>query len=63
MLVLGLILGSCVATTANVAINDIKRDVCNKLFLQISWSTKDTDETIRGVKASNRRQKSYCKGI
>jgi hypothetical protein len=28
----------------------------------ISWSPKDTDETIRGVKENNARHQAYCKG-
>jgi len=29
----------------------------------VSWSPKDTDETIRGVKENNARRQAYCKGI
>lgn len=62
MLVLGLIVGSCATTTASVAIKQFKQDVC-KIFQPLTWSTKDTDETIIGIKAHNRRQQNYCKGI
>lgn len=33
--------------------------VCT-IWLPVSWSVKDTPETIDGVKANNARRKGYC---
>lgn len=29
----------------------------------ITWSPKDTDDTIRGVKENNARRQAYCQGV
>lgn len=62
MLVIGLTLGACTTTTASVAIDAFKRDVCS-IWQPISWSTKDTDATIAGVKKNNRVRERFCKGV
>jgi hypothetical protein len=55
------ILASCETTTA-VEETDIQRLVCQS-FARITWSPKDTDQTIREVKEHNAVMKSFkCPG-
>jgi hypothetical protein len=51
-----LLLTGCVTTTGTVATNSV---VCS-IWQPVTWSTKDTDQTIREVKVSNARRKGYC---
>ena len=51
-----LLLAGCSRTTGTGAINE-----CD-FWRPISWSTKDTHETIAEVKANNARRGAWCKG-
>lgn len=33
------------------------------VWLPISWSAQDTDETIREIKAHNARREAWCNGV
>jgi len=35
---------------------------CN-VWKDVSWSPKDTDQTIREVKENNARRTGYCEGV
>lgn len=48
---------SCAGTTT---IDAIERRVVCAIFQPISWSVRDTDETIRGVKEHNAAHKRIC---
>jgi hypothetical protein len=56
---LTLTIASCAGTTAIDAIE--RRAVC-AIFKPIVWSIRDTDETIRAVKAHNAAHKRTCGG-
>lgn len=49
------LLGGCSMTMGTAAI-----DACD-FWRPVSWSTKDTSETIQGVKINNARQQAWCK--
>jgi outer membrane biogenesis lipoprotein LolB len=51
-----LLLTGCATTTGTVETNSA---VCS-VWRPVTWSTKDTDQTIREVKVSNARRKGYC---
>lgn len=51
-----LMAGSCTTMTASV---ETSRVAC-QAFEPITWSTRDTDETIRGVKAHNAVYQELC---
>ena len=51
-----LLLTSCASTMGTVETNSA---VCS-VWRPVTWSTKDTDQTIREVKVSNARRKGYC---
>ncbi len=53
-----LIVPGCAMTTATVATNE---SVCD-VWKPISWSQKDTDETIVQVKVNNARRNGWCHG-
>lgn len=57
-LVIGLllILPGCATTTATVATN---QSVC-EVWKPVSWSKKDTDQTITEVKINNARREGWC---
>lgn len=61
-----LILSACVTMTGTdetkQVIHDAALAVACKSFVPISWSTKDTDQTIREVKAHNGVWDTLCKG-
>jgi hypothetical protein len=38
-----------------------KQEICSQ-WKGVGWSSKDTDQTIREVKANNARRKGYCEG-
>lgn len=54
-----LTLGGCATTTASGGTDAPKTVVC-KVFQPISWSSKDTDETIKEVKAHNAVYLALC---
>ena len=54
---LTLTIASCAGTMAIDAIE--RRAVCS-IFTPISWSVRDTDATIRAVKAHNAAHKRIC---
>ncbi len=60
MLVFGLLIASCVQTTASVVTSEIKGIVCD-LWQPISWHVDDTDQTIVGVKVNNARRQAFCR--
>jgi hypothetical protein len=41
-------------------IGPTKQEICSQ-WKGVGWSKKDTDETIREVKANNARQQAWCK--
>ena len=49
--------------TLNVACSQTASDATSacSVWRPISWSVKDTLETIDGVKGNNRRQAAFCK--
>lgn len=47
------LLASCAKTTATAETSCL-------VWRPISWSKKDTDQTIEEVKAHNARRKAYC---
>lgn len=51
-----LLLTGCVTTTGTVETNAV---VCS-VWRPVTWSTKDTDQTILEVKINNARRKGYC---
>lgn len=50
-------LAACATT---MAIDAIERTVVCQIFVPIPWSSRDTDETIRAVKAHNAAHKQTC---
>lgn len=52
------ILPSCETVTGSAATN---RTVC-AVWQPVSWSAKDTDQTILEVKANNARRAGWCSG-
>ena len=57
MLSLSLLTG-CVNVTTTPAING---SVCS-VWRDVSWSRKDTDQTITEIKINNARRDGYCRG-
>jgi outer membrane biogenesis lipoprotein LolB len=53
-----LLLTGCATTTATVATNAAACDV----WKPVSWSVRDTDQTIREAKVNNARRTAWCKG-
>lgn len=51
----GLLVASCSRTTGTGATECL-------VWQPISWSTKDTPQTIEGVKLNNARRDAYCTG-
>jgi hypothetical protein len=51
-----LILPGCATPTATVATN---KSVC-EVWKPVSWSKKDTDQTITEVKVNNARREGWC---
>jgi hypothetical protein len=49
-------MGACTTMTASV---ETSRVAC-QAFEPITWSTRDTDETVRGVKAHNAVYQELC---
>jgi len=54
ILAAGLLLAGCATTTGTGA-----TDAC-AVWKPVSWSVKDTDQTIREVKSNNARRKAWC---
>ena len=50
------LLGGCATTTATVATN---ASVC-AVWKPVSWSKKDTDQTITEIKVNNARREAWC---
>lgn len=61
---LTLILPGCVATTGSnaVTIANSQVNVACQSFRPLSWSSKDTDQTIREAKAHNAAWVALCQG-
>lgn len=60
----GLATTSCATTTATVETEPEGADpslVC-LVWVPISWSTRDTDQTIREAKANNAAREAWCGG-
>lgn len=55
------ILTSCVTTMASSEIDAAHKKVMCEAFQPITWSGKDTDDTIRGVKEHNAVWTALCK--
>ena len=50
------LLSGCATTTATVATN---ASVC-AIWKPVSWSKKDTDQTITEIKVNNARREAWC---
>ena len=62
VLMLPLMLAGCVMTTGNAEIKAAVTLVPCTGFRKISWSSKDTDQTILEVKEHNAAYKAICGG-
>jgi hypothetical protein len=58
VMLLTLPLTNCASLTATPATNG---SVCN-VWKDISWSKKDTDQTITEIKVNNARRDGWCEG-
>ena len=54
----GRFLTACASLTATTATN---KAVCD-VWQDLSWSKKDTNETIGEIKVNNARREGWCKG-
>jgi hypothetical protein len=45
---------------APILVGPSKQEICSQ-WKGVGWSSKDTDQTIRDVKANNARQQAWCK--
>jgi hypothetical protein len=52
-----MILPSCASVTSTSATNGSACEV----WKDISWSSKDTDQTIKDIKVNNARRDGWCK--
>jgi hypothetical protein len=44
-----------------IPISEINTQVC-QVWKPVSWSSKDTDQTIREIKVNNARRGGWCEG-
>jgi hypothetical protein len=54
------LLAGCASTTSLSVTTDNGADAACSVWRPVSWSQKDTDQTIREVKINNARRDGFC---
>jgi hypothetical protein len=54
-----LLMSPLMGCAVQIPINEINTKVC-EVWVPVTWSSKDTDQTIKEIKVNNAKRAAYC---